>query len=604
MREKLFSYTVIILIIFLSFIFYPPLSSPLFLSLKQNEEQVKAREISGQIERGLKKFSDENQRKIEKPLILNLTQKVAPAPENAMHPGFKNADSILNPIEIEVKKDLSEGFKALGKDEKTELQEKAPESCLWSFLPIVTKHQGIFNGQLIDYSAMIEETFISDSKNGNSAHLVSIAYIREGVDDYSRRPVIFLFNGGPIVPSVYLHLGAFGPKRVFFSDDLDADPQSFHLIDNPYTVLDVADLVFFDPAGTGLSRVGEGTSPDAYFSVEEDSRQLTQFVGAWSRAHGRLDSPKYLFGESYGTIRAAVAARQISNLSPALHLNGVFLMGQALNIVETSSRPANIISYVVSLPTLAALGWYHGRMERGERTLEQFLDEVRLFARTDYLTALFQGSTLPPLEKERVAKKLEEFTGLPAEFYIQNNLRVSKFRFRLELLRDKGEVIGYYDGRYKEKQVKPEEVPDPSRKITSAIVNCFKSYAKEHLKLDVTNYIFNSPVKGLEGWKWNGTIPFSKDSSSLATTPFSDWPYMESLLKAMMENPGLRVVVGAGYHDLTTTIGASEFAVTQSGWPEERVRLVYYEGGHMAYSVEESLIKMMKDVRTLLLGGE
>lgn len=454
----------------------------------------------------------------------------------------------------------------------------------------ITHHQGIFNGQTVAYTAAIEETTITNGEEGPSARIISIAYIRDDIDDATIRPVIFLFNGGPIVPSVYLHMAAFGPKRVAIPDDLTADPETFPLIDNTYTVLDVADLVFFDPAGTGFSRVGKGTVPDAYFSVEADAHQLTQFIEAWSRSHGRLDSPKYLFGESYGTLRAAVAARQLTHLDPPVRLDGVFLMGQALNIVETSSRPGNITGYVVSLPTLASLGWYHGRVDRKDRTFEQFLDEVRLFARTDYLTALFQGNDLPPADRDRIAHRLAAFTGLPVELYIQNNLRITKIPFRSELLKDRDEVLGYYDGRYTEAAVKEGETPDASRRINAAVSSAFQKYAQEDLEVDLTDYKTGSPVKGLEGWKWGGT------------TPFSDWPYMESIRVAMEKNPDLRVVVAAGYYDLTTTIGASEYAIAQSGWPKDRVRMAHYEGGHMAYSVAKSLKQMMDDVRALLSG--
>ena len=454
----------------------------------------------------------------------------------------------------------------------------------------LTHHQGQFNGQTVDYNAVIEKTFVTEGKEGPSAQIVSIAYIREGIDDIANRPVIFLFNGGPIVPSVYLHMAAFGPKRVAFPEDLTADPAAFPLVHNTYTILDATDLVFFDPAGTGLSRVNEGTAPDAYFSVEADARQLSQFVEAWSRSHGRLESPKYLFEESYGTLRAAVAARQLTHKDPPVRLDGVFLMGQALNIVETSSRPGNIIGYVVSLPTLAALGWYHGRVDKKERTFEQFLDEVRLFARTDYLMALFQGDALSTDERNRIAHQLAAFTSLPVDLYIRNNLRIRKIPFRSELLKDEDKVVGYYDGRYKTEAVEEGKVPDPSARINAAAISGFRRYAQEYLGLDLTDYIIDSPVKDLEGWKWGGT------------TPFSDWPYMESIRKAMVKNPDLHVVAAAGYYDLTTTTGATEYAIAQSGWPKDRVRLELYEGGHMAYTMEKSLKELMDDVRILISG--
>lgn len=461
------------------------------------------------------------------------------------------------------------------------------ETATVDFQELVIKKQGIFNGQTINYMVVIEKIPVADGEKGLSADIVSIAYIGDKVGDPSNRPVIFLFNGGPIVPSVFLHVGAFGPKRVEFSDDLGADPETFTLVDNEETVIDQADLVFFDPAGTGFSRVGPGISPDAYFSVEADARQLRQFIESWSRRHGRLPSPKYLFGESYGTIRAAIAAEQLTDITPHVRLDGLFLLGQALNIIETSNRPGNIIGYVVSLPTQAALGWYHGLVNKQGRTLEQFLDEVKHFARTEYLTALFEGNNLTEEKKVYIAQKLAAFTGLPCEIWLQNQLKIRKIPFRSELLKFRNEVIGYYDGRYTV-QSKEGQIPDASSRISEALVSGFKKYAQEDLNLDLADYIINSPVKDLEDWGWGGK------------TPFSDWPYMESIRKAMEKNPRLRVIVAAGYYDLTTTIGASEYAIAHSGWPSDRVRLVYYEGGHMPYVVKDSLKKLISDVRKLI----
>jgi carboxypeptidase C (cathepsin A) len=518
--------------------------------------------------------------------------------------GLQNGDQILNAVnlnELRDKDDLRLKLKVRRGDQDLEIEYwprgESVEGYKWvrkpdlRNLPLFTRHQGIFNGRKVDYTTEIEEIDVSDGDKGPSARLVSISYIAQAAEHSSSRPVIFIFNGGPIVPSVFLHMAAFGPKRVAFPDDLTADPATFPLVDNTYTVLDAADLVFFDPAGTGLSRVTDNTAPDAYFSVDADARQLTQFVETWSKHHGRLDSPKYLFGESYGTMRAAVAAQQISHLEPPVRLDGVFLIGQALNIVETVSRPQNIISYVVSLPTLASLGWYHGRVDRKGRTFEKFLHEVRLFAQTEFLTALFQGSSLAPAVRDRVARRLAELTGIQADFYTANNLRLNKYRFRTELLKGSNEVIGTNDGRYKMTAPKEGPVSDPSGVIGKAITDAFSKYAREELQIEESSYLKASPVvRDLEGWKWG------------ATTPFGDWPYMESIKDVMSRNPGFRVIVGVGLHDLTTTTGASEYALAQSDWPKDRVRLCRYEGGHMAYTVEKSLKELMADVRALISG--
>ena len=517
--------------------------------------------------------------------------------------GVKDGDIILNSVPLtELRSDDALLLKLnIRRGEKDLTIEYAPrgeaiEGAVWiprstfKNVPSVTKHEGTFNGRKVEYTTEIEQTYVSDGSNGPSARLVSISYLGAGADRNPGRPVIFIFNGGPIVPSYFLHLAAFGPKRVAFPDDLAADPATFPLIDNASTVLDVADLVFFDPAGTGFSRVEEGTEPDAYFSVDADARQLAQFVAAWSTKHGRTASPKYLFGESYGTMRVAVAAQKIARLDPPVRLDGVFLMGQAINIIETVYRPQNIISYVASLPTCAALGWYHGRVDKKGRTFEKFLDEVRLFARTEYLTALFRGNELPEAEKSRLAKRLSGFTGLSAETYLAADLRISKPRFNAELLKDRNLVLGSYDGRYTGPAAKSGRSPDPSLAINKAVENGFRSYAAGELGINAADYITSPPLldNALTTWNWGNA------------SPFGDWPYGDSLKEVMAKDPDFRVIIGVGYHDTMTTVGASEYAIAQSGWPKDQVRLIHYEGGHMAYSIEKSLKALMADVRTFV----
>ncbi|MHC9086310.1 S10 family peptidase [Luteimonas sp. RIT-PG2_3] len=455
----------------------------------------------------------------------------------------------------------------------------------------VARHQGTFNGVALAYTSRVEHNRISDGKtadgkDGPSADVVSIAYMADVVDA-AQRPVIFVFNGGPISPSIYLHMGAFGPKRVAFPDDLAADPETFALVDNPYTVLDVADVVLFDPTGTGYSRVADGTAPNAYFSVEADARQLVQMIETWSRRHGRLDSPKYLLGESYGTLRAARAARLMSERVQPLRVDGVFLLGQALNIIEMAQRPGNVTSYVVSLTTLASLGWYHGKVEPRSRRFEDFLDEVRQFAEGDYLTALFQGGNLPDAEKQRIAARLEALTGLPAQVHLAHDLKVTKDQYRVELLRGQGLVLGGYDARYVGTPEAPGQLVDASMAPWRRISDTFDAYARDVLRVPAgLAYVTQSPVDSLEGWDW-----------APGKSPFADWPYMRDLGIAMDRQPGLSVVVAAGYYDTATTIGASEYAIAQSGWPRDRVRMLYYQGGHMPYTIESSLKQFTDDLR-------
>ena len=455
---------------------------------------------------------------------------------------------------------------------------------------MVTEHVGTFNGKPLRYKAVVAETRVRDETGKPSARIVSTAYIADVLRDPSRRPVIFLWNGGPIVASVYLHMGAFGPRRVAFPDDLTADISQLPVIDNPHTVLDVADLVFVDPAETGFSRVEPGVAPKSFHSVDADAQQIAAFVAQWLREHGRLQSPQYLFGESYGTMRAAKVAQLLLQEPYNIELEGVILFGQALNIVEFSQRPGNIVSYAVSMPTLTALAWHHGRLDRSGKTLEQFLDESRRFARSEYLPALYAGDKLPLPERNRIAKRLEELTGIPAAYYLEHDLRITKEQYRRELFRDRGLILGRSDGRYVGPVAEQQGGGDPSGAVGTALERAFVEHLREGLRVPWKDeYRFSSiPERGLEGWRWG------------ATTPFSDWPYMSLLSEVFQKVPDFRVLVGVGIYDTSTTTGASEYALAQSGWPAERASIAYYGGGHMAYSDERAFRKLMRDIRAFV----
>lgn len=454
-------------------------------------------------------------------------------------------------------------------------------------------HVGEFNGKTVRYRSSIDTFTVRDGEA--SADLVVLSHVAE--DAGPDRPLLIAFNGGPISASLYLHVGALGPKRIAIPDDLDADPAGFEVVDNPYTILDVADIVLFDPAGTGLSRVGEGTTPQQFASIDADARQLVLMIQAWARKYGREDSPKYLLGESYGTLRAAAAAHQMQFADPKLRVDGVFLLGQALNIIEYAQRHNNIISYVVSLPTVAATAWHHGRAEAEGREFEEWLDEVRLWARTEYLTALFQGQFLPDDERRRVARRLQAYTGVSAEVLLREELKLTKDEHRVELFLEDDQVLGVYDARYKGPRDPERPSPamtDPSGVTMPAFRRGMQVLLREQfgIREEVDYRPSAEGVGGFAGWDWGRN-----------KSPFGDWPYMEWVREVMEANPEFRVVMGHGHHDTATTTGASDYAVAHSGWPLDRVRSVYYWGGHMPYTIEASLEQFTDDLRSFVGGS-
>ena len=454
---------------------------------------------------------------------------------------------------------------------------------------IVKAAAGEFGGQRVEYTARLEQVAIPADGDLPAAELVSISYVANSGSEPSDRPVLFVFNGGPISASLWLQIGALGPQRVSAPEDLSAPLEQFALVANPHSPLDVADLVFFDPASTGFSRVVPGDQASKFFSVRTDAAQFVAFANAWLAKHGRQGAPVFILGESYGTHRAAESAGQIAEAG-TLDLRGVFLMGQAVNIVEYSQRKQNIVSYIASLPTLAAIAWDLGAVEKEGRSFEGFIAEAQAFGEKEYLGALFKGQRITPAELADVAAKLEAYTGIPASYYVENRLRISKEQFRVELLKDQGLILGRSDGRY----TGPigDGRSDPSSILQQAYSSLFAKYITAtfgDLPLDAYQETF-SAGPGFDSWNWG------------AASPFGHFAYADRITAAFAAYPKFRVFVGTGYHDTMTTVGAADYLIDQSDWPIDRVRSGKYIGGHMAYSVEASAEAFANDIRGWVLG--
>jgi hypothetical protein len=449
--------------------------------------------------------------------------------------------------------------------------------------PIVTRHRGTFNGRSVDYEARVEPYEIVGLDGAPAARLVSISYIVQGPES-ADRPVLFVFNGGPIVPSSVLHMGALGPKRTAVPEDVRAPASEYRVVDNPHTLLDVADIVFFDPAGTGFSRMLEGVSLESQFSIAADANQLARLVIAWSETHGRANAPKYLVGQSYGTLRAPEAAAQLQQAG--VPVAGVVLLGQALNIVEYAQRPANIISYVVSLPTLAAIAWEHGKADRRGRSFETLVRDAQDFANGEYLSVLFLGRDAAPHRRLAAAERLEEFTGVGADIWAERELRISKVDYQRLLI--PGMILDTNDARY----AAPAAGGGPAGfgLVREAWRTDFLDHLRDHLRADhIGDYVPMVTVGGFNGWDWGPN-----------RSPFGDWPYAQTMTRLFESNPEFRALIGNGYFDTQTTIGAMDYLLAQADWPTDRIRRAYYRGGHMPYTVEESLRAFTADLRALV----
>lgn len=431
---------------------------------------------------------------------------------------------------------------------------------------------------------------VSSAPGRSDATAGYIAYVRKGAAP--ERPVLFVFNGGPGAASAYLHMGALGPMRAQVPQDPTAAlPSAAPVAPNDASLLDIADIVFLDPPGTGFSAIAPNADKRFYQSVQGDADAVAQAARQWLVANGRTKAPLFIFGESYGTIRAAAMVDELKRLAPELRVRGVLLLGQALNMIETSQRPDNVITYPVSLPTLAALACYHGKAAR-PCSPEAGAASATAFGRT-YLDALYRGRDLPEPERAQVAAQLEALTGVSQGFYRAHDLRISKERFRVELLQDRGQVLGRYDARY--------TAPLPPQAGEMVGSDAFSAVSELYGKA-VIGQLAAIGVRQPERYK-----VISRSSGDWAygagDSPFNDWPFMARLERAMEADGTLRLFVGTGLFDLTTTVGAADYLFAQSDLAADRFVNRIYRAGHVAYSDDASWRALIGDIRQFIVQG-
>jgi len=464
----------------------------------------------------------------------------------------------------------------------------------------VTSHRGRYNGTAIDYTATAGETYLRDKEGAPKASIFSFAYTRNGVDAAESRPVTFLWNGGPGAASLWLHMGTFGPRRVSVPTDASypgAPP--YPVVDSGETLLDVTDLVFVDPVGTGFSRALGDHEGKEFWGLYEDARSMAEFIQAWVTEHGRWNSAKFLLGESYGTTRAAAVAKILEN-ELMLGLNGIVFVSQALDYQgSTPYVRDNIIAHVTYLPTMAAAAWYHGKVTPRPDDLEGFLDDARGFATDELLPALFKGNRLTDAERARVRDRLAYFTGLRPDYVDRANLRVQGFRFAKELLRDQGLAIGLLDARYVSDEI-DDLAADPAgdaadRAVSAAFKAALMQYMNDDLGIRWDRQYLAPPDDELSSsWRFR-PVPDDKEWEPMFVNTAHD------LSEALRTNPALRVLVAAGYYDLVTPFFDAEFTLNRHDIAADRVDYRYYGGGHMMYVNEPSRAALLEDTRTFIL---
>ncbi len=452
-----------------------------------------------------------------------------------------------------------------------------------------TTHTVTVGGAKLEYKATAGTLPLKDDEGKITANIFFVAYTKTGVDDLSRRPITFAFNGGPGSSSVWLHLGAFGPKRVALGDEGDAPPPPYRLVDNEATLLDLTDLVFIDPVSTGYSRSPEPKEEAQFHSVEGDVHSVGDFIRLYTTRFNRWASPKFLAGESYGTTRAAGLSGYLQDRH-GIYLNGVILVSAVLNFETLRFADGNDLPYPLFLPTYTAAAAYHKKLSPELRAdLPKTLAEVERFALGEYATALMKGDALPDEERKEVQRKLARYTGLSEEFIARNNLRVEQSRFCKELLRDESKVAGRYDSRITGPDSDAaSERPgyDPSyTAVQGAFTAAFNEYVRDELKYDndTTYEILSGKV---QPWDFGDA-----KNRYLNVAP--------TLQKAMTQNRDLRVFVANGRYDLATPFLATEYTFNHLGLEpalRDHVAMGYYDAGHMMYTRPSEHMKLKKDL--------
>jgi carboxypeptidase C (cathepsin A) len=458
----------------------------------------------------------------------------------------------------------------------------------------VTRHTLRMEGTTLSYAATAGTFIVRNPKGEPWARMGYTAYVKEGAEA-GTRPLVFAFNGGPGSSSLWLHLGALGPKRVVTANAEFTPPAPYRMVDNACSILDVADLVMIDPVGTGFSKaVGKAKDKD-FWGVDPDIESVSRFIAQFTGASGRWNSPKYVLGESYGTVRAAGVANYLqSNLGMAL--NGVVLVSSCLDMETTFDYPGHEQSPPFYLPSYAAVAAYHHALPAQPGDLEAFLRDARAFALGPYLAGLLEGDRLGEAELEALAERMHQFTGLSKAYLKEARLRVDEERFRQELLRSRGITVGRIDARFTGPNLHPLAERAPWDPQGPAIMPAFTALWMDYLHTtlafgDGKDYKVFVEAEDFD-WDFKHKLDGGRNQQMTVNVA-------PDLAQALLQNPQLRVLSLNGLMDLATPFFATETTLRHLGLPPEfqdHVILKYYDAGHMMYLSEPDLKRMKHDL--------
>lgn len=458
----------------------------------------------------------------------------------------------------------------------------------------VTRAVAHVAGASIPYTARAGTITLRNDKEEVTGRMFYTAFTRDGAD-MRNRPVTFFYNGGPGSSTIWLRMGSFAPMRVQTQNDKGIPNAPFKLIENNYSLIDKTDLVFIDAPNTGWSRVFGAGKPADFMGIDQDGRAFTQFIQRYLTQFGRWNSPKFLFGESYGTTRDCVLVNMLQNAG--VQMNGVVLLSSILNFGLGGLSGGGLIAsgdygFVNYLPTEAAAAWEHGKAGRGQ-SLDSFLKNVEAYAGGQYMHDLAQGADLSQAQFNNDVAKLHQYLGLPDDYIRNSNLRIPYFRFLTALMRNQDEIIGRYDARYTTYTLdantdRPEWDPSDVG-ISGAFVGLGMNYMTQTLGYHTNLQYRPTAYGGQLGARWD----FHHDGDDPPTNVAPD------LARAMTTNPHLKVFSGNGYFDFATPFFATEYTLNHLGLAPELQRNItygFYPSGHMVYLNPKALVKFKADL--------
>ena len=468
--------------------------------------------------------------------------------------------------------------------EKPKEDKKAPEDK-----SVQTKHSVKIGGQEVKYTATAGTMVLKLEDGTPKASVFFVAYTKDDVADATKRPITFAFNGGPGAGSLWLHVGALGPRRVEMGDVGNLLPPPYRFVDNEASIIDVTDIVFIDPVTTGFSRPVPGEADKQFHGVQEDVQSVGDFIRLWATRNRRWGSPKFLAGESYGTTRAAGLSGYLQQRY-GMYLNGIILISSILNFQTAEFDTGNDLPYILYLPTYTAIAWYHKKLPNDlQADLQKAIAESKAFAVGAYADALMAGDALPAAKRTEIAQKLSRLTGVSAEYIDRADLRIEIQRFDKELMKSERRTVGRLDGRFTGIDADAAgEQPDYDPSL-AAIVGPYTATLNEYVRGEL-KFESDLPYEFLTGRvrPWN-YAPYENRYVNVA----------ETLRRAMTQNQFLHVFVGKGYYDLATPFFAADYTFDHLGLdPTLRSHISggYYEAGHMMYVHHDSLMKLKQDL--------